>query len=322
MKPSAVLSSVLLLAATTSAWPSMLSNPVDALKREIAPLLIQRQDDSSTSASSERSSEVKESATTKSGDSSETGSRTEASPSATPTGDNNNDDDNQDNEESSSSGSSGSSDTAKNTGTAKSSGSQSGSATGSQSGTKTTSKSSSATVFDPRNPAGGASMITPDAMSPASYYKINDYVTFVWNYTSLSRDPKFVDVLATCTANNALYTIAANETFEQTQSIVWDTGNYQATGTIPLLTETYTLIVHDAAKDVSATASPGYLGTWKGYQFAMYEPQPYTPIADYVCATCSSAMSLMERQTYGFLFSMVGVTVLTFGWFTGAVGLW
>lgn len=159
-------------------------------------------------------------------------------------------------------------------------------------------------------------------MSPASYYKINDYVTFVWNYTSLSRDPKFVDVLATCTANNALYTIAANETFEQTQSIVWDTGNYQATGTIPLLTETYTLIVHDAAKDVSATASPGYLGTWKGYQFAMYEPQPYTPIADYVCATCSNAMSLMEKQTYSFLFSMVGVTVLTFGWFTGAVGLW
>lgn len=316
MKPSAVLSSVLLLAATTSAWPSMLSNPVDALKREIAPLLIQRQDDSSTSASSERSSEVKESATTKSGDSSETGSRTEASPSATPTGDDNNDDDNQDNEESSSSG------TAKNTGTAKSSGSQSGSATGSQSGTKTTSKSSSATVFDPRNPAGGASMITPDAMSPASYYKINDYVTFVWNYTSLSRDPKFVDVLATCTANNALYTIAANETFEQTQSIVWDTGNYQATGTIPLLTETYTLIVHDAAKDVSATASPGYLGTWKNFQFAMYEPQPYTPIADYVCATCSGAMSLMERQTYGFLFSMIGVTVLTFGWFTGAAGLW
>jgi hypothetical protein len=320
MKPSAVLSSVLLLAATTSAWPSMLSNPVDAFKREIAPLLIQRQDDSSSSASSQRSSEVKESTTSKLGDSSsETGSRTEASPSATPTGDNNNDNDNKDNEESSSSGSS---DTAKNTGTAKSSGSQSGSATGSQSGTKTTSKSSSASVFDPRMPAGGASMITPDAMSPASYYKINDYVTFVWNYTSLSRDPKFVDVLATCTANNALYTIAANETFEQTQSIVWDTGNYQATGTIPLLTETYTLIVHDAAKDVSATASPGYLGTWKGYQFAMYEPQPYTPIADYVCATCSSAMSLMEKQTYGFLFSMVGVTIFTFGWFTGAVGLW
>ena len=290
---------------------------MDAFKREIAPLLIQRQDDSSssTSASSQRSSEVKESATSSTGES-ESGSRTTASASATASGDNNNEEDNQDNEESSSSG------TAKNTGTAKSSGSQSGSATGSQSGTKTTSKSSSASVFDPRMPAGGASMVTPDAMSPSSYYKINDQITFVWNYTSLSRDPKYVEVLATCTANNALYTIAANETFEQTQTIVWDTGKYQATGTVPLLTETYTLIVHDAQKDVSATAQAGYFGTWKSFQFGMYEPRPYTPMADYVCATCSSAMSLMEKQTLGFLFSMVGVTVLTFGWFTGAAGLW
>jgi hypothetical protein len=165
-------------------------------------------------------------------------------------------------------------------------------------------------------------MVTPNPLSPATYYKINDQVTFVWNYTSLSRDPQYVDVLATCTANNAMYTIAANETFDQLQTIIWDTGAYQATGTIPLLTETYTLIVHDAAKDVSATAQAGYLGTWKNFQFAMYSPRAYTPMADYVCATCSSAMSLMEKQTLGFLFSMVGVTVLTFGWFTGAAGLW
>ena len=134
--------------------------------------------------------------------------------------------------------------------------------------------------------------------------------------------PSAVDVLATCTANNALYTIAANETWEQLQTVVWDTGKYQSTGTIPLLTETYTLIIHDAAKDVSATAAAGYLGTWKQFTFGMYEPQPYTPMADYVCATCSGAMSLMEKQTYAFLFSMAGVTVCTFGWFTGAAGLW
>jgi hypothetical protein len=165
-------------------------------------------------------------------------------------------------------------------------------------------------------------MITPNAMSPASYYKIQDQITFAWNYTSLKKNPSAVDVMATCTANNALYTIAVNETWEQVQTIVWDTGKYQATGTIPLLTETYTLIIHDAAKDESATASPGYMGTWKQFTFGMYSPQPYTPMADYVCATCSSAMSLMEKQTYAFLFSMVGVTVLTFGWFTGAAGLW
>jgi hypothetical protein len=289
----------------------MLSSPVDAFKREVAPFLIARQADSSnTDTTSQSPPQVKESATSQTGNS-ESGSRTTASASSSATDDNN----------------SSNSDTAKETGTAKSSGSQSGSATGSQSGSKTTggsssSKSGSQTQFDPRLPAGGASMITPNAMSQASYYKIKDQITFAWNYTSLSSNPKHVEVLATCNANNALYTIAANETWEQQQTIIWDTGKYQATGTIPLLTETYTLIIHDAQKDISATASPGYLGTWKQFTFGMYEPMPYTPIADYVCATCSSAMSQMEKQTYGFLVTMVGVTVLTFGWFTGAAGLW
>jgi hypothetical protein len=312
MRPAALLSSVLLLAATSSAW----SNPFDAAKRDVAPLLIQRQDDSSTQApsSTNNNKDNKESSASNTNDSENT-----SKASATPTNDNNNDNNNND-EESSTSG------TAKSTG-GTSKGSQTdkstitGSATNSKaSGSKTTGDSTK--QFDPRLPAGGASMITPDAMSPASYYKIADQITFAWNYTSLSRNPSAVDVLATCTANNALYTIAANETWEQMQTIVWDTGAYQSTGTIPLLTETYTLIIHDAAKDVSATASPGYLGTWKQFTFGMYSPQPYTPMADYVCATCSSAMSSMEKQTYAFLFSMAGVTVLTFGWFTGAAGMW
>jgi hypothetical protein len=290
----------------------MLSNPVDALRREIAPLLVARQDDSSSSASSQRSSEVKESTTSQTGDS-EKGSSTSDSTSATASGDNEQD------EETTSSG------TAKETGTSKNSGSGTASKTGSsstKSGSKTSGTTTGTPQYDPRNPAGGASMITPNALSSTSYYKIKDQITFAWNYTSLSQNPARVEVLATCSANNALYTIAANETWHQTQTIIWDTGKYQSTGTIPLLTETYTLIVHDAAKDISATASPGYFGTWKQYSFGMYEPQPYTPIADYVCATCSSAMSLMEKQTYAFLLSMAGVTVLTFGWFTGVAGLW
>jgi len=311
MRPATLLSSVLLLAATSSAW----SNPFDAMKRDIAPLLIQRQDDSSSSQAPSSSNNRESSA---SNTDSENTSRT----SPTPTGDNN-DDNNNDDEESSTSG------TAKSTGSSKGSETDKSSITGSASnskasgsGSKTSNTSNKTKDFDPRLPAGGASMITPDAMSPASYYKIKDQITFAWNYTSLQSAPNAVDVLATCTANNALYTIAANETWEQTQTIVWDTGKYQATGTIPLLTETYTLIIHDAAKDISATPAAGYLGTWKQFTFGMYSPQPYTPMADYVCATCSSAMSLMEKQTYAFLFSMVGVTVLTFGWFTGAAGLW
>ena len=164
-------------------------------------------------------------------------------------------------------------------------------------------------------------MLTPNALSSASYYKIGNYVTFAWNYTSLSVTPTAVDILASCTANDATYTLALNQSVQQTQSFTWDTGAYQSTATIPLLTETYTLIVYDAAKSVSATASPGYLGTYQQFTFGMYSPQPYTPLSDYVCATCSGAMSAMERQTWGFLAGMVGITILSFTWFAGGAGL-
>lgn len=278
-------------------------------------MLIQRQDDSSTRASSARSSEVEESSASRTGDS-ESASRTSASASSTASGDKNDEDDeNGDETGSKSSG------TAKETGTITGSPTRSGSKSTGSGGTKTEDDNKSK-EFDPRLPAGGVSMITPDAMSPASYYKIKDQITFAWNYTSLSKAPSYIDVLASCSANNNMYTIAANESWDQMQTVVWDTGKYQATGTIPLLTETYTLVIHDAQKDVSATAGSGYLGTWKQFTFGMYEPQPYTPMADYVCATCSSAMSLMEKQTYAFMFSMVGVTLFTFGWFTGAAGVW
>jgi len=166
-------------------------------------------------------------------------------------------------------------------------------------------------------------MVTPSALATASYYKIKDYVTFGWNYTSLSVTPSAVDVLASCTANQATYTIALNQSITgPTGAVTWDTGAYQASATIPLLTETYTLIIHDAAKEIDATASPGYLSTYEQFTFGMYVPQAYTPIADYVCATCSGAMSSMERQTMGFMLGMAGLTVLSFGWFAGVAGLW
>lgn len=303
MRPATILSSMMLLAATSSA--SMLSHPFDTLKRELSPVIFHRQDDSSSSSVASSRESSAESTAENTGSrtrDNESASRTSASASSTASGDNNEDDENGDDSSSKSS-------ITKTSGSAKSSG-----------GTKTS--GTKEPTFDARNPSGGASMITPNALSPASYYKIKDEVTFVWNYTSLSKAPTAIDVMATCTANQALYTISSNMTFESTQSIIWDTGKYQATGVTPLLTETYTLIVHDAAKDISATAKAGYLGTWNQFTFGMYEPQKYTPMADYVCATCNSGVSLMEKQTYGFMAAMIGVTLFTFGWFTGEAGLW
>lgn len=164
-------------------------------------------------------------------------------------------------------------------------------------------------------------MITPNALSAASYYKIGDWVTFAWNYTSLSVTPSAVDVLASCSLNDATYTIALNQSISgPTNLVLWDTSAYQANNTLQLLTETYTLLIYDAQSSVSATAQAGYLAPQDTYTFGMYIPQSATPLADYVCATCNGAGTL-ERQTWGFLAGMVVMTVLSFTWFAGAAGV-
>lgn len=121
-------------------------------------------------------------------------------------------------------------------------------------------------------------MVTPSAIAGSQYYKIGDFVTFAWNYTSLSVTPTAIDVLASCSINSQPYTIAMNQSVQPTGAVTWDTGNYQSTATVPLLTETYTLVIYDAAKDVSATAQAGYLGVYDQFTFGMYVPQKYTPL--------------------------------------------
>ena len=122
-------------------------------------------------------------------------------------------------------------------------------------------------------------MITPNALSTSKYYKIGDWVTFAWNYTSLSVTPTAIDVLASCSANQGTYTLAVNQSVAPTGKILWDTGAYQSTATLPLLTETYTLIVYDADSSISATSQAGYLAVSDDFTFGMYSPQPYTPLS-------------------------------------------
>ena len=144
--------------------------------------------------------------------------------------------------------------------------------------------------------------------------------------------------MASCSVNNQLYTIALNQSVQPTGSVTWDTGDYQATASIPLLTETYTLIVYDAASSISATAQAGYLEASDDYTFGMYIPQAYTPLngkrrpctslfetwltaLEFKCATCASgALSDMERHALGFVFGMATITLLSFTWFVAGFG--
>ncbi|KAI4249254.1 MAG: hypothetical protein L6R40_000712 [Gallowayella cf. fulva] len=192
--------------------------------------------------------------------------------------------------------------------------------TGAKSGTqKTKSAASKTSTVDARLPPGGVNMITPSALAQTSYYKVGDYVTFAWNYTSLSIKPSKVDVFVSCQANSATYPILNNGSFEPTANVVWDT-KPEASGTAPLLTETYTLIIHDASKDITAIPQAGHLGAYNQFQFGMYTPQPYTPLDKWKCATCSGALSSMDQQALKFMLGMCMITILSFTWFAGGFG--
>ncbi|KAL8720638.1 MAG: hypothetical protein Q9225_002538 [Loekoesia sp. 1 TL-2023] len=179
---------------------------------------------------------------------------------------------------------------------------KSGATKAAKTGSKNTKAAATKTQsVDPRLPPGGVNMITPASIAPTSYYKVSDHITFAWNYTSLSVKPAKIDVYVSCQANSATYTLSGNATFEPTGKVVWDT-KPEASGTAPLLTETYTLVIHDASKDITAIPQAGHLGTFDQFYFGMYTPQPYTALDDgWKCATCSGAMSSMELHTLKFM---------------------
>ncbi|GAA5832032.1 hypothetical protein JCM3766R1_003694 [Sporobolomyces carnicolor] len=139
--------------------------------------------------------------------------------------------------------------------------------------------------------AGGLTYLTPAQTAAASYYKIasGNPITFGWNYTSLYVTPSSLTFEARCTANGYTYpitTIAAAET-----SLVWDPWQYaQSPNALPLAQASYTLRVYDE-RGADATAEAGrFNGNNAIINFALYSPQPYTPLASgWTCAGCSFA---------------------------------
>jgi hypothetical protein len=167
-------------------------------------------------------------------------------------------------------------------------------------------------------------LVTPAVISGPQYYKVGDNVTFVFGYTNVLATPTAVDVLASGSVSKQTYTMAMDQKVgNATGTVIWDTGDYQATALAdPLLTQMYTLIIYDAASNVSATAEPGYLAVYEQYTFGMYTPQPYTPLASYQCATCSSgALSEMERMALTTVLGVSIITIMSFSWFVGGLAV-
>lgn len=166
-------------------------------------------------------------------------------------------------------------------------------------------------------------MITPGIFDTMQYYRIGDWVEFAWNYTSLKVTPTAIDILASCSANQGTFTIAVNQSVEETGRVYWDTQAYKDSGKNPqLLTNMYTLIIYDADSSVSARPKPGYLQTFQMHQFGMYEPRKYVPWDEFQCVGCNSALSSHELSVLR-IFAITGTTMLTsFLFFTYNFGLW
>ncbi|KAI1501269.1 hypothetical protein F5X99DRAFT_383345 [Biscogniauxia marginata] len=199
---------------------------------------------------------------------------------------------------------------------------RSGSTTGT--GTKGTTKTTHKT-FNAQDGAGGVAMITPATTDGTTLYRIDNTVpiTWVWNYTSLQASPSAIDVMISCSTVSATWTLTQNMTFEPTATFTWDSNKFQESNIAsPLVVEQYTLLIIDADSSVSATAEPGYLAPFDGFQFGMYTSRPYEDLGEWKCATCNAAAGDLDRTALKFAVTMSVITVLSFTWYvTGFAAL-
>ncbi|KAH7077773.1 hypothetical protein BKA63DRAFT_509030 [Paraphoma chrysanthemicola] len=291
MRPSQLLAAVVAMSSAVSA--------IDAFDNihgmsDVKAALFGRQDNNNNNNNNEQSSQAARST-----------APARSSSQATPTSndDNNNNNDNNDNASS----------TGRASGSARASGSQ---------GSRVTTGKPKSTSFDPRLPAGGLTMVTPNAIAGDQFYKVGDWVTFAWNYTSLSVTPSYIDVMASCSANQATYTIAVNMSSTNTK-VLWDTENTPS-GQPPFLTEKYTLLVYDSSADITAAPRAGYLAMFNQFTFGMYTPQPYVAWNEFQCANCvkNGALSAAEQMTLKVLLFTTGTTIASLLFFTHNFGLW
>ncbi|KAF4430979.1 hypothetical protein F53441_13925 [Fusarium austroafricanum] len=157
-----------------------------------------------------------------------------------------------------------------------------------KSGTKTEKSGPKRTTFSADVQPGGVSMTLPDTMYvPTPLFKIGDYATFGWNYTSLEGTPTAIDVLVSQSSAGETYTLTANMTFATNPTYVWDTRKQANDPNAPLNVGMYTLIIKDSDSEVSDVPSPGYLQVQKTFQFGMYTPAAYTPYPQWNCDICN-----------------------------------
>jgi hypothetical protein len=151
----------------------------------------------------------------------------------------------------------------------------------------TSSGSTSATASSVSIPStaadGGITITQPVQTADASYYKIAKgvTVTFGWNFTSVLSYPTSLVVQAYCSDNSNTYTITSSLPGTAT-NVTWVPYEYDQnaaqSGNPALVQATYRLQIFDE-RGLSEAASAGRFQPNTAVEFALYIPQPYTPIA-------------------------------------------
>lgn len=130
--------------------------------------------------------------------------------------------------------------------------------------------------------AGGLTFTQPPQTGAASFYKIapSQPITFGWNFTALIITPTHLTVSAICDNGNTYPVGPTDGVIDGTATqVVWDIYSYQqANPSKPLAQASYTLTIWDD-RGSDAPRLGGYFSPNSGLKFALYTPQPYTPLS-------------------------------------------
>lgn len=155
-------------------------------------------------------------------------------------------------------------------------------ASNSNSASASSSGNSSSFISIPQTAAAGGLSFTQPATSSNAFYKIasDSPVTFGWNFTSLIITPTHLTISAICENGNTYPVGPTDGVIDGTATeVVWDVFSYQqANPGTPLAVATYTLTIWDD-RGPTATRAGGLFNPNSNLEFALYTPQPYTPLA-------------------------------------------
>lgn len=136
-------------------------------------------------------------------------------------------------------------------------------------------------VSIPQSAPAGLLTITQPPESTIAFFKIapSQTITFAWNFSYLLSTPASLTVSAIC-ENGYTYPVGPTNGIipGDATSVLWDAYAWQTNNpNSPLAQATYTLEIFDNRGPGSAR-SPGLLQPNNALRFALYTPQPYTPL--------------------------------------------